>query len=73
MSTVELDESAPELAPDNEEVTPEEDVGPAIKSNPEPEQEPVVDKDSSSKSVKAMMADWQEDLEAFQQMEKDEL
>uniref|UniRef100_A0A8C7LU63 alpha-1,2-Mannosidase n=1 Tax=Oncorhynchus mykiss TaxID=8022 RepID=A0A8C7LU63_ONCMY len=73
VSTVELDESAPELAPDNEEVTPEEDVGPAIKSNPEPEQEPAVDKDSSSKSVKAMMADWQEDLEAFQQMEKDEL
>ncbi|XP_071010167.1 ER degradation-enhancing alpha-mannosidase-like protein 3 isoform X2 [Oncorhynchus clarkii lewisi] len=72
-STVELDESAPELAPDNEEVTPEEDVGPAIKSNPEPEEEPAVDKDSSSKSVKAMMADWQEDLEAFQQMEKDEL
>uniref|UniRef100_A0A8C8J660 alpha-1,2-Mannosidase n=1 Tax=Oncorhynchus tshawytscha TaxID=74940 RepID=A0A8C8J660_ONCTS len=73
VSTVELDESAPELAPDNEEVTPEEDVGPAIKSNPEPEEEPAVDKDSSSKSVKAMMADWREDLEAFQQMEKDEL
>ncbi|KAM9480164.1 ER degradation-enhancing alpha-mannosidase-like protein 3 isoform 2-T2 [Salvelinus alpinus] len=69
VSTVELDESAP----DNEEVTPEEDVGPAIKRNPEPEEEPAVDKDSSSKSVKAMMADWREDLEAFQQMEKDEL
>ncbi|XP_023860012.1 ER degradation-enhancing alpha-mannosidase-like protein 3 isoform X4 [Salvelinus sp. IW2-2015] len=69
VSTVELDESAP----DNEEVTPEDDVGPAIKRNPEPEEEPAVDKDSSSKSVKAMMADWREDLEAFQQMEKDEL
>ncbi|XP_055717463.1 ER degradation-enhancing alpha-mannosidase-like protein 3 isoform X2 [Salvelinus fontinalis] len=69
VSTVELDESAP----DNEEVTPEEDVGPAIKRNPEPKEEPAVDKDSSSKSVKAMMADWREDLEAFQQMEKDEL
>uniref|UniRef100_A0A674CVF7 alpha-1,2-Mannosidase n=1 Tax=Salmo trutta TaxID=8032 RepID=A0A674CVF7_SALTR len=69
VSTVELDESAP----DKEEVTPEEDVGPAIKRNPEPEEEPAVDKDSSSKSVKAMMADWREDLEAFQQMEKDEL
>uniref|UniRef100_A0A4W5Q624 alpha-1,2-Mannosidase n=1 Tax=Hucho hucho TaxID=62062 RepID=A0A4W5Q624_9TELE len=73
VSTVELDESDPELAPDNEEVTPEEDVGPAIKRNPEPEEEPAVDKDSNSKSVKAMMADWREDLEAFQQMEKDEL
>ncbi|CAB1324272.1 unnamed protein product [Coregonus sp. 'balchen'] len=72
VSTVELDESAPELAPDNEEVTPEEDVGPAFKRNPEPEEEPAVEKDSSSKSVEAMMADWQEDLEAFQQME-DEL
>ncbi|XP_041705013.1 ER degradation-enhancing alpha-mannosidase-like protein 3 isoform X3 [Coregonus clupeaformis] len=66
--TVELDESAPH----NEEVTPEEDVGPAIKRNPEPEEEPAVDKDSSRKSVEAMMADWREDLEAFQQME-DEL
>ncbi|XP_055778418.1 ER degradation-enhancing alpha-mannosidase-like protein 3 isoform X5 [Salvelinus fontinalis] len=61
-----------ELAPHNEEVTPEEDVGPAIKRNPEPEEEPEVDKDSSRKSVEAMMADWREDLEAFQQME-DEL
>ncbi|XP_036824566.1 ER degradation-enhancing alpha-mannosidase-like protein 3 isoform X2 [Oncorhynchus mykiss] len=66
--TVEQDESAPH----NEEVTPEEDVGPAIKRNPEPEEEPEVDKDSSRKSVEAMMADWREDLEAFQQME-DEL
>nr|XP_046208657.1 ER degradation-enhancing alpha-mannosidase-like protein 3 isoform X1 [Oncorhynchus gorbuscha] len=63
--TVEQDESAPH----NEEVTPEEDVGPAIKRNPEPEEEPEVDKDSSRKSVEAMMADWRE---AFQQME-DEL
>ncbi|XP_029541961.1 ER degradation-enhancing alpha-mannosidase-like protein 3 isoform X3 [Oncorhynchus nerka] len=66
--TVEQDESAPH----NEEVTPEEDVGPAIKRNPEPEEEPEVDKDSSRKFVEAMMADWREDLEAFQQME-DEL
>uniref|UniRef100_A0A8C8BWZ0 alpha-1,2-Mannosidase n=1 Tax=Oncorhynchus tshawytscha TaxID=74940 RepID=A0A8C8BWZ0_ONCTS len=61
-----------ESASHNEEVTPEEDVGPAIKRNPEPEEEPEVDKDSSRKSVEAMMADWREDLEAFQQME-DEL
>ncbi|XP_045561923.1 ER degradation-enhancing alpha-mannosidase-like protein 3 isoform X4 [Salmo salar] len=66
--TVKQDESAPH----NEEVTPEDDVGPAIKRNPEPEEEPEVDMDSSRKSVEAMMADWREDLEAFQQME-DEL
>uniref|UniRef100_A0A6Q2YQJ1 alpha-1,2-Mannosidase n=1 Tax=Esox lucius TaxID=8010 RepID=A0A6Q2YQJ1_ESOLU len=50
-----------------------EDAGPAIKQNREPEMESAEDKDSSSKSVESMMADWQEDLEAFQQMEKDEL
>ncbi|XP_029607076.1 ER degradation-enhancing alpha-mannosidase-like protein 3 isoform X3 [Salmo trutta] len=66
--TVKQDESAPH----NEDVTPEDDVGPAIKRNPEPEEEPEVDMDSSRKSVEAMMADWREDLEAFQQME-DEL
>uniref|UniRef100_A0A8B9KRG0 alpha-1,2-Mannosidase n=1 Tax=Astyanax mexicanus TaxID=7994 RepID=A0A8B9KRG0_ASTMX len=31
------------------------------------------DEDSSSQSVDSLMADWQEDLEAFKQMEKDEL
>ncbi len=36
-------------------------------------EEPVVDEDSSSQSVDSLMADWQEDLEAFKQMEKDEL
>uniref|UniRef100_A0A6Q2Y631 alpha-1,2-Mannosidase n=1 Tax=Esox lucius TaxID=8010 RepID=A0A6Q2Y631_ESOLU len=62
-----------ESAPNNKAVTPEEDAGPAIKQNREPEMESAEDKDSSSKSVESMMADWQEDLEAFQQMEKDEL
>uniref|UniRef100_A0A671KR07 alpha-1,2-Mannosidase n=1 Tax=Sinocyclocheilus anshuiensis TaxID=1608454 RepID=A0A671KR07_9TELE len=36
-------------------------------------EEPAVDGDSSSQSVDSLMADWQEDLAAFKQMEKDEL
>ncbi|XP_042584838.1 ER degradation-enhancing alpha-mannosidase-like protein 3 isoform X3 [Cyprinus carpio] len=36
-------------------------------------EEPAVDGDSSSQSEDSLMADWQEDLEAFKQMEKDEL
>lgn len=36
-------------------------------------EEPAVDGDSNSQSVDSLMADWQEDLEAFKQMEKDEL
>ncbi|XP_056108308.1 ER degradation-enhancing alpha-mannosidase-like protein 3 isoform X3 [Rhinichthys klamathensis goyatoka] len=36
-------------------------------------EEPAVDGDSDSQSVNSLMADWQEDLEAFKQMEKDEL
>lgn len=35
--------------------------------------EPEGDTDSSSQSVDELLADWREDLEAFQQMEKDEL
>uniref|UniRef100_A0A8C4F979 alpha-1,2-Mannosidase n=1 Tax=Dicentrarchus labrax TaxID=13489 RepID=A0A8C4F979_DICLA len=37
------------------------------------EEEPEGDTDSSSQSVDELLADWREDLEAFQQMEKDEL
>ncbi|XP_072537467.1 ER degradation-enhancing alpha-mannosidase-like protein 3 isoform X2 [Salminus brasiliensis] len=36
-------------------------------------EEPAEDEDASSQSVDSLMADWQEDLEAFKQMEKDEL
>ncbi|XP_039533036.1 ER degradation-enhancing alpha-mannosidase-like protein 3 isoform X3 [Pimephales promelas] len=36
-------------------------------------EEPAVDEDSDSQSVDSLIADWQEDLEAFKQMEKDEL
>lgn len=35
--------------------------------------EPEGDTDSSSQSVDELLADWREDLEAFKQMEKDEL
>ena len=35
--------------------------------------EPEGDTDSGSQSVDDLLADWREDLEAFQQMEKDEL
>uniref|UniRef100_A0A4W4GHK6 alpha-1,2-Mannosidase n=1 Tax=Electrophorus electricus TaxID=8005 RepID=A0A4W4GHK6_ELEEL len=37
------------------------------------EEGPVEDDSSKSQSVDSLMADWQEDLEAFKQMEKDEL
>lgn len=36
-------------------------------------EEPRGDTDSSSQSVDELLADWREDLEAFKQMEKDEL
>lgn len=36
-------------------------------------EEPEGDTDSGSQSVDELLADWREDLEAFQQMEKDEL
>lgn len=95
MSTVELDEPAPEeVTPSQEEVSPlseetspaeevpppEEEVSPADLSEPKEErdserktEEPEGDTDSSSQSVDELLADWREDLEAFQQMEKDEL
>lgn len=37
------------------------------------EEEPGEDEDSNDQSVESLMADWQEDLEAFKQMEEDEL
>lgn len=37
------------------------------------EEEPVEDDDPNDQSVDSIMADWQEDLEAFKQMENDEL
>lgn len=96
MSTVDLDETAPEeVTPSQEEVSPAgEDTRTAEKvSSPEEEgsptdteadlaepkedserrEEPEGDVDSSSQSVDELLADWREDLEAFKQMEKDEL
>lgn len=37
------------------------------------EEEAVEDEDPNDQSMDSLMADWQEDLEAFKQMEKDEL
>ncbi|XP_068599237.1 ER degradation-enhancing alpha-mannosidase-like protein 3 [Brachionichthys hirsutus] len=85
VSTAELDESAPEeVAPTQETISPADEVKP-----PEEEGSPVdlapptqgrdserreePDADSSSQSVDDLLVDWQEDLEAFRQMEKDEL
>ncbi|KAM7011838.1 ER degradation-enhancing alpha-mannosidase-like protein 3 isoform 1-T1 [Tautogolabrus adspersus] len=98
MSTLELEELAPEeVTPSQEEVSAvEEETSPAEEvTSPEEEaspteegadvdqhgeerdseegEEPEGDTDSSSQSVDQLLADWQEDLEAFKQMEKDEL
>lgn len=37
------------------------------------EEAPVEEEDPSDQSMDSIMADWQEDLEAFKQMENDEL
>ncbi|XP_067086503.1 ER degradation-enhancing alpha-mannosidase-like protein 3 isoform X4 [Osmerus mordax] len=62
ISTVEVDQSALE---ETEEAGPE--------AVPEQGEEPEVDLNSNSQSVDVLLADWREDLEAFKQMEKDEL
>ncbi|XP_062279629.1 ER degradation-enhancing alpha-mannosidase-like protein 3 isoform X2 [Scomber scombrus] len=65
-----------------EEVSPKEEVAHPTKAEtdvPQPKEEKDSkeehkgDTDSSSQSVDELLADWREDLEAFQQMEKDEL
>lgn len=91
MSTVALDESAPEeVSPVDEDTSPAEEVSapkeevkpaeaePAVAQpqedrDSEKEEKPEEDTDSSSQSVDELLADWREDLEAFKQMEKDEL
>ncbi|KAK9519072.1 hypothetical protein VZT92_021825 [Zoarces viviparus] len=87
VSPVEQDTSpAEEATPPEEEASPAEDVRPpeeeateADLTRPNEErdsgdrEEPEGDTDSSSQSVDELLADWREDLEAFQQMEKDEL
>lgn len=66
-----------------EDIRPEEKVGPAeaelgstgskVERDSEKKVEPEGNSDSSNQSVDELLADWREDLEAFQQMEKDEL
>nr|XP_043899113.1 ER degradation-enhancing alpha-mannosidase-like protein 3 isoform X2 [Solea senegalensis] len=74
---------SPETSPAEDTSPPEEEAGPA-EAEPDlaqPKEERDSDRtedsegdtDSSSQSVDELLADWREDLEAFQQMEKDEL
>ncbi|XP_076009611.1 ER degradation-enhancing alpha-mannosidase-like protein 3 isoform X2 [Genypterus blacodes] len=46
---------------------------PGVERDSEKGAEPEGDSDSGNQSADELLADWQEDLEAFQQMEKDEL
>uniref|UniRef100_A0A8C9Y7C5 alpha-1,2-Mannosidase n=1 Tax=Sander lucioperca TaxID=283035 RepID=A0A8C9Y7C5_SANLU len=70
---------AEEVRPPEEEASPTEAEAEADlaeskeKRDSEKREEPEGDTDSSSQSVDELMADWREDLEVFQQMEKDEL
>uniref|UniRef100_A0A3P8QV49 alpha-1,2-Mannosidase n=1 Tax=Astatotilapia calliptera TaxID=8154 RepID=A0A3P8QV49_ASTCA len=68
---------AEEVSAPKEEVKPAE-AEPAVAQpqedrDSEKEEKPEEDTDSSSQSVDELLADWREDLEAFKQMEKDEL
>lgn len=56
---------------DSESVQPAEGLGSYV--SVDAGEEPPADEDSNNQSVDSLMADWQEDLEAFKQMEKDEL
>ncbi|CAN9500522.1 unnamed protein product [Ophioblennius macclurei] len=69
--------AAEEATPPKEEVSPvnteAETAQPKEERDSEKKEEPEGDTDSSDQSVDELLADWREDLEAFQQMEKDEL
>lgn len=82
----EVTPSQEEVSPAGEDTSPaekapEEEGGPTDgkadlaqpKEDSERREEPEGDVDSSSQSVDELLADWREDLEAFKQMEKDEL
>lgn len=78
VSPVDQDTSpAEEVRPPEEEASPagaEADLAqPKEERDSEKTEEPEGDTDSSNQSVDELLADWREDLEAFQQMEKDEL
>lgn len=81
----EVDPSPEAVSPGDEDSSPveeviaqEEEARPADVAQPdekdsEKREEPESSTDSSSQSVDELLADWREDLEAFKQMEKDEL
>ncbi|XP_023129968.1 ER degradation-enhancing alpha-mannosidase-like protein 3 isoform X2 [Amphiprion ocellaris] len=74
VSPVDEDTSpAEEGSPLKEDVSPAESEALKEDRDSEKREEPEADIDSSSQSVDELLADWREDLEAFQQMEKDEL
>ncbi|XP_036376858.1 ER degradation-enhancing alpha-mannosidase-like protein 3 isoform X1 [Megalops cyprinoides] len=47
--------------------------GPGDDEGTEKGEEPALEEDAGGQSVETLLSDWKEDLEAFQQMEKDEL
>ncbi|XP_061593645.1 ER degradation-enhancing alpha-mannosidase-like protein 3 isoform X1 [Cololabis saira] len=74
VSPVDEDTSpAEDASPPQEEMSPTDPQGDVDPPQDENTKELTDDTDSSSQSVDELLADWQEDLEAFQQMEKDEL
>lgn len=62
-----------EVRPQEEEAGPADVAQPNEEKDSEKREEPESNTDSSSQSVDELLADWREDLEAFKQMEKDEL
>lgn len=68
-----------DMSPAEEVRPPEEEARPVDVAQPNEErdsgkrEEPEGNTDSSTQSVDELLADWREDLEAFRQMEKDEL
>lgn len=76
-SSVEPEEGSSAQAEDSrpaEETSPADPpADPAQPKDHRDSNAPESGRDSSSQSVDELLADWQEDLEAFKQMEKDEL
>lgn len=68
---------AEDVSPPEEEDSPAEaesdPAQPKEERDSDRREQPEGDTDSNSQSVDELLADWREDLEAFQQMEKDEL
>uniref|UniRef100_A0A3Q3VII3 alpha-1,2-Mannosidase n=1 Tax=Mola mola TaxID=94237 RepID=A0A3Q3VII3_MOLML len=86
LSQEEVASSQEAVSPVDEDTSPAEEVGSAEEEasaadvaqakeerDSEKTEEPEGDTDSNTQSVDELLADWREDLEAFQQMEKDEL